>query len=157
MDLTLWLLLRPCLRTGCWWAPAWTRRSSSCPHTGASARWPFPITARPAISNGVAWYATLGVGAAVLTVIAAVVSLTDGPSAALAAALWLAVVLTAAHSFTTTRAAPLNFSQRAAAGDAARLEVIFDRFERWSRARSALQVLTLVVVTWALAAAMAQA
>ena len=63
----------------------------------------------------------------------------------------------AAHSFTTTRAAPLNFSQRAAAGDAARLEVIFDRFERWSRARSALQVLTLVVVTWALAAAMAQA
>ena len=43
-------------------------------------------------------------------------------------------------------AAVLNFSQRAAAGDAAQLEGIFDRFERWSRARSALQLLTLFPV-----------
>jgi hypothetical protein len=42
-------------------------------------------------------------------------------------------------------AAVLN-CQRAAAGDAAQLEGIFDRFERWSRARSALQLLTLFPV-----------
>jgi hypothetical protein len=33
--------------------------------------------------------------------------------------------------------------------------VIFDRFERWSRARSALQALTLLAVAWALVAAIA--
>ena len=66
-----------------------------------------------------------------------------------------AVLLTVAHSFTTVRAAPLNFSQRAAAGDAARLEAIFDRFERWSTARATLQVLTLLSVTSALVASIA--
>jgi hypothetical protein len=65
------------------------------------------------------------------------------------------VILTIAHSFTTGRAAPINFSQRAAAGDATRLDAIFDRFERWSRARSALQTFTLLAVTWALVAAIA--
>ena len=54
-------------------------------------------------------------------------------------------------------AAVVNFSQRAAAGDAAQLEGIFDRFERWSRARSALQLLTLFSVAWALAAGIAGA
>lgn len=158
MDLTLWLLLAAVLANGLLVGASLDQTIKQLPARRRIGPVAFSEYSKAGdLSNGVAWYATLGVGAAVLTVIAAVVSLTDGPSAALAAALWLAVVLTAAHSFTTTRAAPLNFSQRAAAGDAARLEVIFDRFERWSRARSALQVLTLVAVTWALAAAMAQA
>jgi hypothetical protein len=104
------------------------------------------------LGRGIAWYAALGIGAALLTVLAAVVGLTDRPSTQSETALWLALVLTMAHSFTTARAAPTSFSQRAAAGDPARLEAIFDRFERWSRARSALQVLTLLSVTWALVA-----
>jgi hypothetical protein len=109
------------------------------------------------LGRGIAWYATLGIGAALLTVAAVVVGLTDQPGTQSQAALWLALLLTVAHSFTTTRAAPLNFSQRAAAGDAARLEAIFDRFERWSRARSALQVLTLLGIAWALVASIAGA
>jgi hypothetical protein len=104
------------------------------------------------LGHGIAWYAALGIGAALLTVVAAVVGLTDRPDTQSSAALWLALLLTVAHSLTTARAAPLNFSQRAAAGDPARLAAIFDRFERWSRARSALQLLTLVSVAWALAA-----
>jgi hypothetical protein len=107
------------------------------------------------LGHGIAWYAALGIGAALLTVVAAVVGLTDRPDTQSSAALWLALLLTVAHSLTTARAAPLNFSQRAAAGDPARLEAIFDRFERWSRARSALQLLTLVSVAWALAAGIA--
>jgi hypothetical protein len=107
------------------------------------------------LGRGIAWYATLGIGAALLTVVAVVVGLTDRPDGRAAAALWLALLLTAAHSLTTARAAPLNFSQRAAAGDAARLAAIFDRFERWSRARSALQLLTLLSVAWALVASIA--
>jgi hypothetical protein len=109
------------------------------------------------LGPGIVWYATLGIGAALLTVVAVVVGLTSQPDVQMSAALWLALLLTVAHSFTTTRAAPLNFSQRAAAGDATRLEAIFDRFERWSRARSALQLLTLLSVAWALAAGIAGA
>jgi hypothetical protein len=109
------------------------------------------------LGNGIAWYAALGIGAALLTVVAAVVGLTDRPDPATAAALWLALVLTVAHSVTTVRAAPTNFSQRAAAGDPVRLEAIFDRFERWSNARATLQVLTLLSVTWALTAGIAGA
>jgi hypothetical protein len=108
------------------------------------------------LGHGIAWYAALGIGAALLTIIAALVGLTDEPDTQ-SSALWLALLLTVAHSLTTARAAPLNFSQRAAAGDSARLEAIFDRFERWSRARSALQVLTLLSVAWALAVGIAGA
>jgi hypothetical protein len=108
------------------------------------------------LGHGIAWYAALGIGAALLTIIAALVGLTD-ESDTQSSALWLALLLTVAHSLTTARAAPLNFSQRAAAGDPARLEAIFDRFERWSRARSALQVLTLLSVAWALAVGIAGA
>jgi hypothetical protein len=109
------------------------------------------------LERGIAWYAALGIGAALLTVIAAVVGLTQQPGMPAAAALWLALGLTVAHSFTTLRAAPLNFSQRAAAGDAARLAAIFDRFERWSTARASLQVFTLLSVTSALIASIAGA
>jgi hypothetical protein len=109
------------------------------------------------LGRGIAWYGALGIGAALLTVLAALVGLTDRPGTQSEAALWLALLLTVAHSFTTVRAAPLNFSQRAAAGDAARLQAIFDRFARWSTARATLQVLTLLSVTAALVASIAGA
>jgi hypothetical protein len=107
------------------------------------------------LGRGIAWYGALGIGAALVTVVASVVGLAHGADAQLSSALWLALVLTVSHSFTTTRAAPTSFSQRAASGDAARLEAIFDRFERWSIARASLQVLTLPGVTWALVAGIA--
>jgi hypothetical protein len=107
------------------------------------------------LGRGIAWYAALGIGAALVTVLAALVGLTDEPGTQSAVALWLALLLTVAHSLATARAAPTNFSQRAAAGDQARLTAIFDRFERWQTARAALQVLTLLSVVWALAASIA--
>jgi hypothetical protein len=101
---------------------------------------------------GVAWYATLGIGVALLTVVAVAVGLAAGHGAQLRVALWLALALTVAHSLTTARAAPTNFSQRSAGGDAARLEAIFNRFERWQTARAAFQTLTMFAVAWAAAA-----
>jgi hypothetical protein len=53
------------------------------------------------------------------------------------------------------RIGPVAFSEYSKAGDAASLAVIFDRFERWSRARSALQALTLLAVARALVTAIA--
>jgi hypothetical protein len=109
------------------------------------------------LGQGIIWYATLGIGAAGLTVVAVVVGLTARPGGQAVPALWLALLLTVAHSAATARAAPTNFSQRAAAGDPARLEAIFDRFERVQAARATLQVLTLLSVAWALTASIASA
>jgi hypothetical protein len=89
--------------------------------------------------------------------VAAVVGLTDRPDRPTLVALWLALLLTMAHSAATARAAPTNFSQRAAAGDPARLAAIFDRFERLQAVRATLQVLTLLSVAWALTASIAGA
>jgi hypothetical protein len=107
------------------------------------------------LGRGVAWYAALGIGAALLTLAAAVVGLAGRPDGPTAVALWLALGLTVAHSLATARAAPTNFSQRAAAGDPARLAAIFDRFQRLQSVRATLQVLTLLSVAWALTASIA--
>jgi hypothetical protein len=104
------------------------------------------------LSNGVAWYATLGIGAALLTVMAAVVGLrTRAYRAVLAAPLMAALACTLAHSAMTAVAAPLNFSQRSAGGDLAELAAIFDRFEQLTVLRLVLQAAVLAALVWALA------
>ena len=68
-----------------------------------------------------------------------------------AAPLEIAAGLAIAHTFTTLRAAPINFSQRAVADEEAALAAIFDRFERWQTVRAVLQLTTFLAVLWALA------
>lgn len=158
MDASLWLLVAALIANGLLVGASLDQTIKQLParrHIGVVAFSDYSKAGD--LGPGIAWYATLGVGAALLTVVAVVVGLTGQPDAQMSAALWLALVLTVAHSLTTARAAPLNFSQRAVAGDATRLEAIFDRFERWSRARSGLQLLTLLSVAWALAAGIAGA
>lgn len=106
------------------------------------------------LGPGVVWYATLGVGAALLTIAAAVVEAALRTSAALAAPMYVAAALSVLHSLATARAAPTNFSQRGADGDEQRLAAIFDRFERWQTVRAILQTLTFIaslvaLVAWA--------
>jgi hypothetical protein len=160
MDATLWLLVAALIGNGLLAGASLDQTIKQLPARRRIGVVAFSDYSKAGdLWHGIAWYAALGIGAALLTVVAAVVglTLTEQPGTQSSAALWLALVLTVAHSFTTTRAAPLNFSQRAAVGDAARLEAIFDRLERWSRARSALQVLTLLSVAWALVAEIARA
>jgi hypothetical protein len=76
------------------------------------------------LANGVAWYAVLGVGTALLTLIAAAAGLADHPSTAAAVALWVAIAATAAHSAATARAAPTNFRQRRLGADEAALTAL---------------------------------
>jgi hypothetical protein len=153
MDPTLWLLMAAMLGNGLLAGASLDQVVKQLPARHRIGVIAFSDYSKAGdLGRGIAWYAALGIGAALLTVIAAVVGLAERPSAPAAAALWLALALTVAHSFTTLRAAPLNFSQRAAAGDPARLAAIFDRFERWSTARATLQVLTLLSVTSALIA-----
>jgi hypothetical protein len=105
------------------------------------------------LGNGIAWYVALGAGGAILTLVAAGTALAGRPGSQARALLWLGVLLTVAHSVATGRAAPTNFSQRGAAGDAQRLTVILDRFARIQTVRAVLQTATLLVLVWAMVAA----
>jgi hypothetical protein len=158
MDTTLWLLIAAVIGNGLLVGASLDQVIKQLPARCRIGMVAFSNYSKAGdLGRGIAWYAALGVGAALLTVLAVVVGLTDRPGTQSAAALWLALALTVAHSLTTARAAPLNFSQRAAAGDPARLAAIFDRFERWSRARATLQALTLLSATSALVASIAGA
>src|SRR5205814_1115525 len=86
-------------------------------------------------ANGVAWYAALGIGGAVLTLGAAVCAVLAASPERQRRPLLVAGVLSVAHTLATARAAPINFSQRSAVGDQQALERIFDRFQRWQTAR----------------------
>ncbi|HEU5346910.1 MAG TPA: hypothetical protein VFU60_21360 [Ktedonobacterales bacterium] len=111
----------------------------------------FSVYSRAAdLGPGVAWYATLGIGAALLTIAAAIGELALATPPAVAWPIYVAAALSILHSLTTARAAPINFSQRRVADDEARLEVIFDRFERWQTARVILQALTFIAAIVAL-------
>jgi hypothetical protein len=104
------------------------------------------------LGNGIAWYAIIGVGAALLTIAAAISAYLQVAPGSVALPLYLAALTSLLHSFTTMRAAPTNFRQRQAADDATRLTAIFDRFERWQTVRASLQAVTFGLTLWALAA-----
>ena len=104
------------------------------------------------LGPGVVWYATLGIGAALLTIAAAIAEVALGTPPAVAWPIYAAAALSILHSLATARAAPTNFSQRRVADDEAQLGVIFDRFERWQTARVILQTLTFVAAIVALIA-----
>ena len=104
------------------------------------------------LGPGILWYGILGVGAAVLTVAAAVAAFLEGAPPASATPLYVAAGLAVGHSLVTTQAAPTNFSQRRVAKDEAALARVFDRFERWQTLRAALQVLNFGAMLWALVA-----
>jgi hypothetical protein len=104
------------------------------------------------LGNGIVWYAIIGVGAALLTIAAAVSAYLRVAPAVVAIPLYLAALISLLHSFTTTQAAPTLFQAQWVKDDAARLTVIFDRFERWQTLRAALQLVTFVLALWALTA-----
>ena len=107
------------------------------------------------LGNGIAFYGTLGVGAAALTIAAAVSAHRHEPQSRRTPPLYAAAGLAVLHSLATTRAAPTNFSQRKVPqDDETALAKIFDRFERWQTVRAALQVLNVGAMLWTLAESM---
>jgi hypothetical protein len=98
------------------------------------------------LSNGKLFYGILGIGAALLTVAAAVAIHMVGLPARCRAAVDLAAICAVLHTLTTTRAAPLLLSQRNKQGEA--LAALFDRFNRWQTARAVIQVLNYGVLLW---------
>lgn len=102
------------------------------------------------LGNGLIWYPVLGVGTAVLSVVAGAVGLSQHPTGAQTAALIALIIGSAAHMGSTALAAPVNISQRRAIGDTAALTRILDRFARLNAIRAALLIATLGVTVWAL-------
>ena len=107
------------------------------------------------LGNGIAWYAVLGVGSALLTIIAAVVMYFQQAGSAAAIPLYMAAVLSVLHSLVTVRAAPLLMSQRRYTADSAgedSLKALFNRFARLQALRAFLQVLTFGLLLWTIVA-----
>jgi hypothetical protein len=116
----------------------------------------YSVYARAAdLGTGILWYAALGIGAALLTIVTAILALVQAAPTSVALPLYLAAAASLAHSFTTSRAAPIMLSQRDIAPTAEnepKLTALFKRFERWQTARVILQVVTFGLMLWALAA-----
>ena len=104
------------------------------------------------LGPGILWYAVLGVGAALLTIGAAVAAVVQRIAVPIAAPLVIAAVLAVLHSLATTQAAPTMFSQRRVPQTEQALGAVFARFTRWQTVRVTLQVLTLAAALWALVA-----
>jgi hypothetical protein len=102
------------------------------------------------LGNGILWYGILGVGAALVTIAAAVTIFVAGSPFMQALPVLIAALLSVLHSLVTTQAAPTNFRQRKMANDEAALTAVFNRFERWQTLRAILQGLTFVAMLWAL-------
>jgi hypothetical protein len=102
-------------------------------------------------ANGIAWYAALGIARALLSLAASAVALRSSTPEEQRRPLVLAAAVSVAHTLTTARAAPINFSQRSAGDDEQALGGIFDRFERWQSVRAGLQMATFLAMLRALA------
>ncbi|MGH7918388.1 MAG: hypothetical protein ACREQM_00415 [Candidatus Dormibacteraceae bacterium] len=98
------------------------------------------------LANGVVWYATLGVGTAVLTLVASIFTILQPVPPLSVIAAWVAMGATIVHSGATALAAPTNFRQRALHRDDRALVELFDRFERWQTVRVIGQVVALIAV-----------
>jgi hypothetical protein len=103
------------------------------------------------LGNGIAFYASAGVGAALLTVAAFAVAVSRGAPGTVTGLLAAAALLSFAHSAMTTRAAPTMFRIGQAGDDQQALASLLARFARWSAARAAAQAATLIVVAIAVA------
>jgi hypothetical protein len=104
------------------------------------------------LGNGILLYSILGIGAALLTLSAAVAGYYYEAAPTLRTPLYAGATLAVLHSFTSTQAAPTLFSQRQVAENESALAKIFTKFEKWQTARCVLQVINFAVLLWALAA-----
>jgi hypothetical protein len=102
------------------------------------------------LGNGLVVYPLLGVGAALLTVLATALAYIVHSPIEVLLPLSIALLLSVLHSFATTRAAPVMLSIKDAPNDEALLASKLDRFARWHTVRATFQVLAFFVLLWAL-------
>src|SRR6266478_2339611 len=102
------------------------------------------------LGNGLVVYPLLGVGAALLTILATAIAYIERSPMEVLLLLSIASLLSVLHSFATTRAAPVMLSLKDAPDDEATLTAKLDRFARWHAVRATFQVAAFFVLLWAL-------
>jgi len=105
------------------------------------------------LGKGLIVYPLLGIGAALLTLLATAFAYTEHSSLELLVLLSLASLLSLLHTFATTRAAPVMLSLKNAPDDEAILTAKLDRFAGFHAFRATFQVVTFFLLLWALAIA----
>ncbi len=105
------------------------------------------------LGNGLVLYPLLGIGAALLTILATVLAFIAHEPTALVLPLLFASPSSLLHSFATTRAAPVMLSLKDTPDDEAILAAKLDRFAHWHVVRATAQILTFFVLLWALVVA----
>ena len=116
--------------------------------TGAVA---YSVYSRSAdLGNGIVWYIFIGVGAVLITILAAISVYSQNNNSSFAPFIYVAVILSILHTLATTQAAPLMFSQKRHENDESALKVVFNRFERWQTVRAILQLLTFAALLGAI-------
>ncbi len=102
------------------------------------------------LGNGLLVYPLLGVGAALLTLLATVIAYIAHSPVEVVLLLTAASLLSLLHTFTTTRAAPVMLSLKDTPDDEAVLSAKLNRFARWHALRATFQVLAFFLLVWAL-------
>ncbi len=105
------------------------------------------------LGNGLVVYPLLGIGAALLALLATAAAYIERSPMEVLLPLFIASLLSILHSLATTRAAPIMLSLKDATDDEAVLVAKLDRFARWHAVRATLQVVAFFVLMWALAVA----
>jgi hypothetical protein len=103
------------------------------------------------LGNGLVLYPLLGIGAAMLTLLATALAYVERSPMEVLLLLSLASLLSLLHTFATTRAAPVMLSIKDAPDDQAILTAKLDRFARWHAVRATFQVVAFFVLLWVLA------
>lgn len=105
------------------------------------------------LRNGVAFYAALGIGSPIVTIVATAMVALDGPVSSLSKVVAVSAILfSAAHMLTTAGAAPHMVRIGRLGSDQRALDEEYDRFRAWHSARTVLQVgsFGMVVILFAI-------
>ena len=102
------------------------------------------------LGNGLWVYPSTAISAALLTLVATIVAYVEHASAALLAPLSIAALTSIGHFLATSRAAPIMLQVGKTPDNEALLAALLDRFARWHALRATLQILTFLLLLWAL-------
>ncbi len=101
------------------------------------------------LRNGVIWYAILGIGSALASIIAAIVAWKYHFNESYALPLYLGGICAICHTICTTQAAPTYHKQKKIESEE-ELKKLFSKFEKIQTFRSVFIVLNLIAFFWVL-------
>jgi hypothetical protein len=103
------------------------------------------------LKNGVLWYAIIGIGAALGTIITAIMAWKNNLPESFNSPIYVAAIFAICHSICTSQAAPTYFKQKGITNEKD-LTKIFRKFEIIQTIRSIFIALNFASLLWALSA-----